>query len=293
MIRTVSPKFYATNPAVSVPCLRAMGSLLDKDRSKRIGAISFESFTSHPFFAEFDFEAMELKAVPPVFKPSSEKTNFDATYDLEELLLEEAPLEARARRQKPRAELREMPRPRKFVRMNYIVLSRPCSNPSTTRPSPTEATPLKPLHQQRTPRTISQQARTLLMAVLVVPFQLLDQLPHQPQELPPVLSPLVLLQAVPLFTQDNTRNQIPTETHRNRRANCLPLVLTPQEMMVHRSAKPSTLKNPSRADLPRPRHLHLPYLVKRRPSTVPSRRHRLEHKVRPARRVRAVGSRWC
>ncbi|KAJ5129454.1 uncharacterized protein N7515_005493 [Penicillium bovifimosum] len=44
---------------------------------------------------------------PPVFRPSSDKTNFDATYDLEELLLEEAPLEARARRQKPRAELRE------------------------------------------------------------------------------------------------------------------------------------------------------------------------------------------
>lgn len=107
MIKTVPPKFYATNPAVSVPCLRAMGALLEKDRSKRIGAVSFESFTSHPFFAEFDFDAMELKAVPPVFRPSSEKTNFDATYDLEELLLEEAPLEARARRQKPRAELRE------------------------------------------------------------------------------------------------------------------------------------------------------------------------------------------
>lgn len=42
-----------------------------------------------------------------MFRPSSDKTNFDATYDLEELLLEEAPLEARARRQKPRAELRE------------------------------------------------------------------------------------------------------------------------------------------------------------------------------------------
>lgn len=84
-----------------------MAALLEKDRSKRIGAVSFESFMSHPFFAEFDFEAVEAKAVPPVFIPSSEKTNFDATYDLEELLLEEAPLEARARRQKPRAELRE------------------------------------------------------------------------------------------------------------------------------------------------------------------------------------------
>lgn len=59
------------------------------------------------FFADIDFVALESKEIPPVFRPSSDKTNFDATYDLEELLLEEAPLEARARRQKPRAELRE------------------------------------------------------------------------------------------------------------------------------------------------------------------------------------------
>ena len=45
--------------------------------------------------------------VEPVFVPSSEKTNFDATYDLEELLLEEAPLEARARRQRPREQLKD------------------------------------------------------------------------------------------------------------------------------------------------------------------------------------------
>lgn len=80
---------------------------MERDRSKRIGAISFESFTSHMFFADLDFVALEAKEIPPVFRPSSDKTNFDATYDLEELLLEEAPLEARARRQKPRAELRE------------------------------------------------------------------------------------------------------------------------------------------------------------------------------------------
>ncbi|KAL1847905.1 Serine/threonine kinase [Paecilomyces lecythidis] len=101
------PKYYVTNPAVTVPCLRAMAALMEKDRSKRIGASGFETFTSHPFFAELDFEALERKQILPIFTPSSEKTNFDATYDLEELLLEEAPLEARARRQKPRAELRE------------------------------------------------------------------------------------------------------------------------------------------------------------------------------------------
>lgn len=101
------PKYYVTNPAVSVPCLRAMAALMEKDRSKRIGAVSWESFTTHEFFCDLDFEALERKEISPVFRPSSDKTNFDATYDLEELLLEEAPLEARARRQKPRAGLRE------------------------------------------------------------------------------------------------------------------------------------------------------------------------------------------
>ena len=90
-----------------MPCLHAISSLLEKDRRKRIGAAGFETFTDNPFFQTINFEALEKKQIPPVFIPSREKTNFDATYDLEELLLEEAPLEARARRQKPRVQLRE------------------------------------------------------------------------------------------------------------------------------------------------------------------------------------------
>jgi len=79
---------------------------MERDRRKRIGAAGFDTFTQAPFFQSIDFVALEQKQIPPIFVPSSEKTNFDATYDLEELLLEEAPLEARTRRQKPRAELR-------------------------------------------------------------------------------------------------------------------------------------------------------------------------------------------
>ena len=101
------PKFPMTSPPVAQLCLHAISSLLEKDRRKRIGASSWESFIHSPFFQSIDFDALERKQVEPVFCPSSEKTNFDATYDLEELLLEEAPLEARARKQKPRAELRE------------------------------------------------------------------------------------------------------------------------------------------------------------------------------------------
>ena len=101
------PSFPVTSPPVSMVCLHAISSLLEKDKTLRIGAAGWESFTDNPFFRELDFEALERKEIEPVFCPSSEKTNFDATYDLEELLLEEAPLEARARKQKPRAELRE------------------------------------------------------------------------------------------------------------------------------------------------------------------------------------------
>lgn len=101
------PPFPVTSPPVSMPCLHAISSLLEKNKNLRIGAAGFETFTDNPFFREIDFEALEAKEIEPVFCPSSEKTNFDATYDLEELLLEEAPLEARARKQKPRAELRD------------------------------------------------------------------------------------------------------------------------------------------------------------------------------------------
>ena len=53
-----------------------------------------------------NFESLESKLVPPIFIPSNDKINFDATYDIEELLFEEAPPEARARKQKS-AELRQ------------------------------------------------------------------------------------------------------------------------------------------------------------------------------------------
>ncbi|CAE6995491.1 hypothetical protein P3342_000126 [Pyrenophora teres f. teres] len=101
------PTYPVTSPPVSMPCLHAISSLLEKNRKKRIGAIGFESFTDNPFFRPIDFIALERKEIPPIFVPSSDKTNFDATYDLEELLLEEAPLEARARRQKPREALKD------------------------------------------------------------------------------------------------------------------------------------------------------------------------------------------
>ena len=105
-IQAGNPKYPVTQPPVSLLCLYAIKDALEINPDKRMGA-TWESFIHHDFFAPIDFEALERKQIEPVFIPSADKTNFDATYDLEELLLEEAPLEARARRQKPRERLKD------------------------------------------------------------------------------------------------------------------------------------------------------------------------------------------
>jgi serine/threonine kinase 32 len=105
-IQAATPKYPVTQPPVSLSCLYAIGAALNPNRDTRMGA-TWDSFIYNDFFKVFDFDKLEKKMIEPVFVPSSEKTNFDATYDLEELLLEEAPLEARARRQKPRERLKE------------------------------------------------------------------------------------------------------------------------------------------------------------------------------------------
>ncbi|ODA82397.1 hypothetical protein RJ55_00904 [Drechmeria coniospora] len=105
-IQKTAPKYPVTQPPVSLPCLYAIRAAMDPSPQTRLGS-TWESFIYHDFFKSIDFDLLEQKRIEPIFVPSSDKTNFDATYDLEELLLEEAPLEARARRQKPREPLKE------------------------------------------------------------------------------------------------------------------------------------------------------------------------------------------
>lgn len=75
-----------------------MSGLLERDPNNRLGASSWSSLTDHPFFAPLDFGLLGNKQCTPVFHPSAEKSNFDAVYELEELLLEQEPLEGRARK---------------------------------------------------------------------------------------------------------------------------------------------------------------------------------------------------
>ncbi|SPO29469.1 related to serine/threonine protein kinase [Ustilago trichophora] len=79
----------------TVSCIK---SLLERDPRKRLGCRSgIDEFKTHPWFAGIDWPAMEAKQVTPPFEPDSKKANFDATHELEELLLEDNPLKAKKR----------------------------------------------------------------------------------------------------------------------------------------------------------------------------------------------------
>ncbi|KAI8850657.1 kinase-like domain-containing protein [Chytridium lagenaria] len=77
--------------------------LLDRNVERRLGSMGFESIRGHPWISGFDWERVERKDMNPLFVPEPNRSNFDASYDLEELLLEENPLKykPRKRNQKP------------------------------------------------------------------------------------------------------------------------------------------------------------------------------------------------
>ncbi|CAG8610660.1 9214_t:CDS:2 [Funneliformis mosseae] len=104
MIVKAPIKYLDMDPPVSPACVSAIQGFLERDTSRRLGCgpNGFALIQSHPFFRNIDWPLLENKRINPIFKPSSDRINFDATYDLEELLLEEQPLEARHNRRRRR-----------------------------------------------------------------------------------------------------------------------------------------------------------------------------------------------
>ncbi|KAK9373947.1 kinase-like domain-containing protein [Lipomyces chichibuensis] len=97
-IRQACPKYYNTAPAVSYEAQQAMKGLLKVAPTTRLGATGLKSFFEEPFFEIYTREGLEAKEYAPVFVPSKDRTNFDATYELEELLLEDTPLGGRSKK---------------------------------------------------------------------------------------------------------------------------------------------------------------------------------------------------
>ncbi|KAJ3105050.1 hypothetical protein HDU96_008730 [Phlyctochytrium bullatum] len=60
---------------------------------------------NHPWFEGLDWAKLEAKELTPPFVPDSKKANFDATHELEELLLEDNPLKAKPRKKNAEGKL--------------------------------------------------------------------------------------------------------------------------------------------------------------------------------------------
>ncbi|KAJ3169257.1 hypothetical protein HDU88_001054 [Geranomyces variabilis] len=76
--------------------------LLERDVRKRIGCgtMGVEEIEAHPWFKNIDWEAVPKRKYEPMFTPDPDAANFDPTFDLEELLLDDNPLNYRPRKKK-------------------------------------------------------------------------------------------------------------------------------------------------------------------------------------------------
>ncbi|KAG0379233.1 hypothetical protein BGX24_001216 [Mortierella sp. AD032] len=100
---------FPEKDGLSRECISAMRGFLTRDPKERLGVKGgMEGIRQHPFFQAGTYQTnpdnwwymLETKQLTPKFQPSSENVNFDATYDLEELLLDDEPLTYRSTRKR-------------------------------------------------------------------------------------------------------------------------------------------------------------------------------------------------
>ncbi|KAJ4473748.1 kinase-like domain-containing protein [Lentinula aciculospora] len=86
----------------SRPGMLVIKGLLDRDPSRRFGCKpngeGYQELRRHPWLKTIDWDTLESKEQIPPFIPDSKKANFDASHELEELLLEDNPLKAKQRK---------------------------------------------------------------------------------------------------------------------------------------------------------------------------------------------------
>eukprot|EP00833_Pecoramyces_ruminatium_P003067 jgi/Orpsp1_1/1177099/evm.model.c7180000060182.1 len=88
---------------ITQDCLMFLKGLLTKDPTQRLGCrpgVGLDELWDHPWLQGIDWDKLERKEYVAPFIPDSDRANFDATYDLEELLLEDNPLVHKKKKKK-------------------------------------------------------------------------------------------------------------------------------------------------------------------------------------------------
>jgi serine/threonine kinase 32 len=113
----------ADNQIVSTPCIQVMKGFLERDRDKRLccGEEGWLQLRETPWFDPIDWKRIEKKQFPPAFVPDNTRANFDASHDLEEMLLEQSPLEAKPRKKNVKLSKEMEMIERKFRSFDYLL----------------------------------------------------------------------------------------------------------------------------------------------------------------------------
>ncbi|KAJ1654202.1 hypothetical protein IWQ61_005823 [Dispira simplex] len=106
---TLPEKSVLGNP-VSKECREVILGLCERNIHKRLGFgdVNYQRLISHPWFEGIDWERLSQKQLTPLFVPDSKHSNFDATHELEELLMEDTPLRINNRSKNPKLLSNEM-----------------------------------------------------------------------------------------------------------------------------------------------------------------------------------------
>lgn len=144
--------------AVSDPLRDLLLAFMTRDISKRIGTVGaggFDALKEHPFLKSLDWPLVLDKKYPPTFVPDPKKANFDATHELEELLLEDNPLKARPRKKKTERIPKEKETPEQRLNRimddNFIVFDYTKVNPGDSKievPVTEDVYETKPMQQE-------------------------------------------------------------------------------------------------------------------------------------------------
>lgn len=96
ILKTKIPWNLTTHLPLDCDILNFTTQLLDRDPSQRLAGDEQGKFIVNklPIFSSLDWDSLLQKKTTPPFCPNSQKPNFDMSYDLEELLLENNPLES-------------------------------------------------------------------------------------------------------------------------------------------------------------------------------------------------------
>ncbi|KAJ1909151.1 hypothetical protein IWQ60_011330 [Tieghemiomyces parasiticus] len=104
------PEKSMTGNVVSSECKEVLLGLCERSVHKRLGfgEANYQRLTSHPWFSGLDWGQVAQKGIKPVFVPNAKDSNFDATHELEELLMEDTPLRVNNRAKNPKPLSTEM-----------------------------------------------------------------------------------------------------------------------------------------------------------------------------------------